>query len=164
MLRGMNPNTPTRYDGTPTSRFWAKVRKSEGCWEWVAARDKKGYGRDRSRLAHRVSYEMTHGPIPEGLVIDHLCWNHACVNPQHLRLATLTMNAQNREGAGTRSTSGVRGVYWSEREKGWRPNATVNGWRPYLGIFATVEEAEAVVIEWRRTNMPDSFMDHRKAS
>lgn len=71
-------------------RFWEKVQVglSEECWEWGAARNKAGYGTfkrdDRSQLAHRVAYELEHGPIPEGLTLDHLCRNRGCVRPDHL--------------------------------------------------------------------------------
>lgn len=72
--------------------FWAKVRKSDLCWEWVGALDSCGYGMVRnnlkSRKAHRVSYEWLVGPVPDGLEIDHLCRNRACVRPDHLEAVT----------------------------------------------------------------------------
>ncbi len=76
-------------------RFWAKVDKSggpESCWLWNAVKHDCGYGRffnnSKRLLAHRVSYEMQVGPIPEGFVIDHLCRTPACVNPKHLEAVT----------------------------------------------------------------------------
>lgn len=79
----------------PPVRFWPKVQKSvdpDGCWEWVANRTPKGYGMfwvpPAKVYAHRFSYELLVGPIPDGLVIDHLCRNRACVNPDHLEPVT----------------------------------------------------------------------------
>jgi hypothetical protein len=72
-------------------RFWAKVDATGICWEWTACRDSKGYGRFRDGTlvgAHRWSWEHLVGPIPEGLVIDHLCRNPPCVNPDHLEPVT----------------------------------------------------------------------------
>lgn len=64
------------------------VLTTNGCWSWAAATDKHGYGQisiNRStQLAHRVSYGLFRGSIPEGLVLDHLCRNPICVNPEHL--------------------------------------------------------------------------------
>jgi len=69
-------------------RFWPKVDASGDCWVWVAYRDPNGYGsfyRDGGpTYAHRVAWELLVGSIPEGLVIDHLCKNPPCVNPDHL--------------------------------------------------------------------------------
>lgn len=70
-------------------RFWAKVAKSDGCWEWTGSRSgADGYGRIRSAgrqlLAHRVAYELEVGPIPGDLTIDHLCANKGCVRPDHM--------------------------------------------------------------------------------
>lgn len=74
-------------------RFTEKVRESgEGCWEWTAYVGESGYGRfyvnGRGALAHRWSYEFHVAEIPEGLVLDHLCRNRACVNPWHLEPVT----------------------------------------------------------------------------
>lgn len=86
--------TNARSTFSMPERFWAKVdqRGLDDCWEWRASRDSKGYGKfqfdGRIRPAHRASYELAIGPIPEGLEIDHLCRNRACVNPGHLEPVT----------------------------------------------------------------------------
>lgn len=77
-------------------RFWAKVKKTRGCWLWVASLTAGGYWRFKSggimRMAHRVSYEMLVGPIPRGLTLDHLCRNRRCVRPDHLEPVTMRIN------------------------------------------------------------------------
>lgn len=77
-------------------RFWAKVEKTEGCWNWTAYLDPQGYGRynhnGRCRLAHRLAYIDRVGPIPDGLHLDHLCKNRRCVNPAHLEPVTAQEN------------------------------------------------------------------------
>jgi hypothetical protein len=75
-------------DPTLPERFWSKVQlRPTGCWEWTASLS-TGYGQcfigGRVDKAHRVTYMALVGPIPEGLVLDHLCRNRACCNPEHL--------------------------------------------------------------------------------
>ena len=81
-------------------RFLAKIEKQpNGCWKWTACTRKDGYGQlscgpasDGHILAHRASYELHKGPIPEGLDLDHLCRNRWCVNPDHLEAVTRQVN------------------------------------------------------------------------
>jgi hypothetical protein len=83
--------TPEELD-----RFWAHVDKTATCWLWLLAPNGDGYGTVTIRgvqvRAHRLSYLHARGPIPPGLVLDHLCRVRNCVNPDHLEPVT---NAQN---------------------------------------------------------------------
>lgn len=71
-------------------RFAAKIVAAEnGCWEWSGARNPKGYGRfGRGEMAHRAALRLIGREVPEGLEVDHLCRNRACVNPDHLESVT----------------------------------------------------------------------------
>lgn len=80
-------NRPQR--SSALERFRAKfVLSEDGCWLWTAGKTASGYGMfsfsGSSVRAHRWAYEFFVGPIPEGLELDHLCRNRACVNPAHL--------------------------------------------------------------------------------
>lgn len=81
---------------TSLERFWSKVEKTDGCWLWKGATAGPGYGRFRLdgvlRYAHRFSYEISVGPIPKGLEMDHLCRTKNCVNPSHLQAVTHQIN------------------------------------------------------------------------
>jgi hypothetical protein len=81
---------------TAEERFWAKVKKTDTCWLWTAARFRGGYGQfrmDRKIVsAHRIAYALVKGPIPEGLHIDHICRVRHCVNPDHLEAVTKRVN------------------------------------------------------------------------
>ena len=83
---------------TLSERFWSKVDKDGpgGCWVWMAGRSAQGYGRfwidGDTRAAYRVAYEVLVGPVPDGLQLDHLCRNRACVNPGHLEPVTVVTN------------------------------------------------------------------------
>ena len=75
-------------------RFWDKVSVGPGCWDWIAAVDRRGYGLLRARhprrlvRAHRVSWELHYGAIPSGVEVCHSCDRPRCVRPGHLFLGT----------------------------------------------------------------------------
>jgi hypothetical protein len=99
-----DPAATPRFCGTE-ERFWRYVDKSQGdCWVWTGALS-RGYGRfvvkqrpTVSVASHRYAYELTVGPIPEGLTIDHLCRNKSCVKPRHLEPVTMRINVLRNEG------------------------------------------------------------------
>jgi len=90
-------------------RFWSKVEKTSKCWNWKAGTDGR-YGlfklNGKDEKAHRVAYLLEKGSIPEGLSLDHLCFNKLCVNPAHLEPVPIRINIQR---AAARKTHCKRG-------------------------------------------------------
>lgn len=105
-----DPLMDARAQRTPVvDRFWPKVAKSDGCWEWTGSRDKKGYGfigtggKVGNAYAHRVSFELANEEIPAGMHILHSCDNPSCVRPDHLSLGTHADNMRDMSQKGRAS-------------------------------------------------------------
>lgn len=135
------------YCATPEEALRTRVKRDGECLTWTGARHSTGYGVIRtggkSGAAHRVAFEIASGPIPEGMQVDHTCWNYLCVNPEHLRLATGEQNAWNKNGPQrNRKYDLPRGVHVNG--KGFIARVHHRGVTHRLGTFSTPAEASAI--------------------
>lgn len=102
-------------DSTVEQRFWSKVQKTDGCWLWIGARFRGRKGQLRYGMfavnrypvrAHRFSYELHYGPIPESVKVLHRCDNERCVRPDHLWLGNQLENIQDMVDKGRQGEGG----------------------------------------------------------
>lgn len=166
---------------TMEERFWSKVEKGGlwDCWEWIGFTGPSGHARFHvgagTVAAHRLAYEWANGPIPEGLVLDHMCGNPACVNPVHLEAVSVREN--NRRGPNTARSRRVpqwtplrrplTERFWEKVDRGsdeecWEWTAATN--RSGYGTFAIGRRprlAYRVAYEWAKGTVPKGLvLDH----
>lgn len=134
------------------TRFWSKVNKTSnelGCWLWESSINQGGYGafhlNGKTVGAHKVSYTMTKGAIPEGMVVDHKyvsqgCPRH-CVNPEHLRIVSHRQNAENLALNRKNNSSGYRNVHWNRATGKWRAEIKCEEGKKYGGEYLDITEA-----------------------
>lgn len=133
---------------TTQDRFWSKVSKSSGCWEWVCGRyTLDGYGMfsigHKTLSAHRYSYFLYHKYMPpRGMVIDHLCRNKVCVRPSHLEMVTSRENTVRGNTIKNKKSKLPLGV--SKFREKFMVYKCFNGTRYYLGVYNTPQEASVV--------------------
>lgn len=135
-------------------RLWSgAVEDENGCFVWQRAttsgygRIKRPGGRSGMMPAHRAAYELRVGPIPPGMVIDHLCRNRACINPEHLEVVTNRENILRGVSSAAqraRKTHCPKGHPYDEANTYIRPTTGNRECRScrYLSVKATRERAE----------------------
>lgn len=134
---------------TAEQRFWNRVTKTDTCWLSESNLTHDGYARvwvdGEYNYAHRYSFTLLVGPIPEGMQLDHTCFVHNCVRPEHLRIVTDKQNQEHLRGALKNSRTGVRGVVWDQKNKKYVGYVTHHDKTTNVGRFATLEEADLAV-------------------
>jgi hypothetical protein len=96
LMRGTDPDAIRQREKTIAARIEEKIERvpESGCWLWIGSVNNKGYGQLSGQYAHRVSYQIVHGAIPEGLYLLHSCDVPCCVNPGHLHPGTQKQNME----------------------------------------------------------------------
>lgn len=146
-IRNGDPITAKRF-ADPRESLRARSVRDGDCIVYTGHRTTKGYGAISVNYdtipAHRFAWEVEKGPIPDGMQIDHICHNKACVNVDHLRVTTAQQNKSNHNGANRNNKStGIRNV---QRVKGGRFAVSIRreGKLHYFGRYDTISEAAEV--------------------
>lgn len=152
MLKGKPLDTPLEFRATTLAEALAhRTTSIGGCLVWTGATNSTGYAQinlgNRRELVHRLVFQDSHGPIPEGIYIDHRCGNPSCVDVRHLRLATPKQNVEHQTKLLSTNTSGYRGVY--RKRNRWMVRVEHNGKRYDLYSFVTAEEANEAAVALR---------------
>jgi len=107
--RELGRSKATRFGVSSEARFWKSVEKTNYCWIWIKQKNRRGYGKfslkNKTIAAHKYSYELVKGAVPDGLYVCHKCNNPSCVNPDHLYAGTNSQNTLDSVVSGTHRTA-----------------------------------------------------------
>lgn len=143
---------------TLKARFDVYTKRKPGCWEWIGYRDPNGYGRmdvgDRPMLAHRVSYLVHYGSIPDGMAVLHKCDEPKCVNPEHLFLGTQADNVRDMHAKGRARKRALRGSEHGMAKLDGKKVRAIRAWQGPLKVIAErygITAATACDVRKRKT-------------
>ena len=143
--------------------FLWKIRPSRSMkiGDLAGCKDRKYYMVDldgRSYRLHRLVWIYHYGDIPDKMLVDHIDGNRLNNHIENLRLATNSQNLRNSKISSI-NTSGIKGVSWSKQMNKWTARIRVDGKRKFIGLFHTIEEAEAAIVA-ARNNLHGDFARH----
>jgi len=151
------------HDTKDVSRFWGHVDKTQECWLWTRATNGQGYPffklKGKMVLGHRLAWALANGPIPEGLVVDHICRNRICVNPQHLQTVSSRENTENLDAAPCNTKTGHLNVYKRKSKSGYVVIVRALGKKHYGGSHATLESAVEAARDLRNRVKTNNLQD-----
>lgn len=158
---------------SPEDRFWSQVRKApDSCWLYMGSRTYNGYGNFFATLrgkkhyrAHRYSWALHRGDIPEGKLVCHKCDVRACVNPDHLFIGTAKDNHADRGRKGR--TAVGRDLPQAKLTDELvmqirRSKLSDNVWAEYVGIHPTAIHKARIGVNWAHVPMPESLPGKNK--
>lgn len=161
---------PSPPEAAAGDRFWSAVKKTASCWLWTGVRkgsmvaQGQGYGQfkfgGRAYTAHRVAYEWLVGPVPEGLVLDHLCRVQHCVNPAHLEAVDERVNILRGTGTAAACAAKTHCLRGHPFDAGNTGSQGTKGGRTCL---ACRREAYAAHKDKERAAHRRSYQAHREA-
>lgn len=143
-----DPRSGAQRFSDPKQAIKARTSRdaATGCLVWHGALCRKGYARlkvdDRHVSVHRYVWEREYGPIPAEMVVDHTCYNRACLEISHLRVTSSMKNTWNRSGPTSASSSGIRNVY--PRRGKYYVAIKRDGVMHNFGTFVDIEDAARV--------------------
>lgn len=151
-----------------SSIFWGRVTFDEDHWLWTGTLA-RGHGQFHhpatgTTPAHRFSWWLANGKIPNGMQIDHTCDVAHCLKPSHLRVVTPRQNTENWKNMLSTNTSGCRGVHWRKDSNRWQVTIRVDGLTRHFGYFRDLDEAREVARQARNELLSHNDRDRLQPS
>jgi hypothetical protein len=152
---------PSQYNRALLARLLASPPASiDECWPWPGPLSPEGYGRVSNQYVHRLSYEHFVAPIPDGLVLDHLCRNRACFNYTHLEPVTEGENTLRGEGMSARrarATTCERGHPKTAENSYLRPDGKGRQCLPCIRLRSSADDEQGQVRRQERNARRRAF-------